>query len=325
MKAIVVNEYGSPDSLKYQELNLLEPSANQVLISVKYAGVNFPDTLIIRGKYQFQPEMPFAPGGEVAGIIKKVGENVTRFEVGDRVVSGTSWGGFAEEALGFESNTHLLPDGVSFEEGAATLMTFATTYHALKDRAKLKSGEKLAVLGASGGVGSAAIQLGKLIGTEIIACASTDEKLALCKQLGAKHLYKYDNPQSLKTTLKSLTNSKGVDVIFDPIGGEWAEQAFRAIAPFGRYLVVGFAAGSIPAIPWNLPLLKSADIMGVFWGGFFRNFPKENQANVKQLLEWLKKGEIKPSIDEIFPLKEAPKAILRLENREVKGKLLIEI
>ena len=324
MKAVLVEELGGPEKLVYRDHQIGPPGPGRVSIEVKYAGVNFPDTLIIRGKYQFQPDLPFSPGGEVAGIIKEVGPDVTEFKPGDRVVSGTTWGAFAEEAQGFAFNTHHLPDEVSFQDGAAVLMTHGTVIHALKDRAEIRNGETLAILGASGGVGTAAIQLGKVMGAKIIACASSDEKLDFCKKLGADLTYKY-TPENVKSGLKDLTGGKGADVIFDAVGGDYSEQAFRAIAPMGKYLVIGFAAGKVPAIPWNLPLLKSASITGVFWGNFFRNFPEENKANIQELLGLIREGKIKPEVDEIFPLERSADALRKIEDRQVKGKVLIQI
>ncbi|WP_420577643.1 NADPH:quinone oxidoreductase family protein [Ekhidna sp.] len=324
MKAILVKELGGPEKLVYGDHEIGSPGAGRVKIEVKYAGVNFPDTLIIRGKYQFQPELPFSPGGEVAGIIKEVGPGVEGFKPGDRVISGTTSGAFAEEAEGFAFNTHHLPKEVSFQDGATVLMTHGTVIHALKDRAKLQKGETLAILGASGGVGTAAIQLGKAMGANIIACASTDEKLEFCKELGADILHKY-TPDNIKSALKDLTGGKGADVIFDAVGGDYSEQAFRGIAPMGRFLVVGFASGYVPKIPLNLPLLKSASITGVFWGNFFRNFPEENKTNIQELLEMVKNRKINPIVDEVFALSDTRHALEKIERRQVKGKIIIQI
>lgn len=324
MKAILVKELGGPEKLVYGDHEIGSPGAGRVKIEVKYAGVNFPDTLIIRGKYQFQPELPFSPGGEVAGVIKEVGPGVTDFKPGDRVISGTTSGAFAEEAEGFAFNTHHLPDEVSFQDGATVLMTHGTVIHALKDRAKLQKGETLAILGASGGVGTAAIQLGKAMGAKIIACASTDEKLKFCEELGADILHKY-TPDNIKLALKDLTGDRGADVIFDAVGGDYSEQAFRGIAPMGRFLVVGFASGYVPKIPLNLPLLKSASITGVFWGNFFRNFPEENKTNIQELLEMVKNRKINPIVDEVFALSDTRHALEKIERRQVMGKVLIQI
>lgn len=324
MKAILVESLEGPTKLLYKDHTIGKPEKGRVLIDVKYAGVNFPDTLITRGKYQFQPDLPFSPGGEVAGVIKDVGEGVTEFKIGDRVASGTTWGGFAEEAFGWEFNTHHLPDEVSFQDAASILMTHGTVIHALKDRARLKIGETLVVLGASGGVGTAAIQIGKILGARVIAGSSSEEKLNFCKSIGADVTFQYSS-ENLKENIKNLTKGAGADIIFDAIGGDYSEQAFRAIAPRGRHLVIGFASGEVPAIPWNLPLLKSASIVGVFWGAFFRNFPKENKENVALLMNWVSSGKLKPAIDTIYPLKEGAKSLVQIEERRVRGKILIEV
>lgn len=324
MKAILVKELKGPEHLVYGDHRIGQPDSHRVLIDVKYAGVNFPDILITHGKYQFQPDLPFSPGSEVAGVIKEVGDQVTRFKPGDRVVSGTTWGGFAEEALGFEINTHHLPDEVSFKDGSALLMTYGTVIHALKDKAKLQSGETLVVLGASGGVGSATIQIGKILGANVVALTSTEEKRKFCLEAGADEAHTY-TLETLKELVKSLNGGKGADVIFDPVGGDYSEQAFRGIALNGRHLVIGFAAGKVPSIPWNLPLLKSASIVGVFLGSFFRNFPEENKHNIIQIMNWVKEGTLKPIIDSVYPLQETPNAMIKLRDRNVMGKVVIEI
>ncbi len=324
MKAVLVETLGGPENLVYRDHEIQPPAKGYVRIEVKYAGVNFPDTLIIRGKYQFQPELPFSPGGEVAGVVKEVGPDVTEFKPGDRVVAGTTAGGFAEEANAFAFNTHKLPDEVSFKDAAAVLLTHGTVIHALKDRAKLQKDESLVILGASGGVGTAAIQLGKIMGAHVIACASTDQKLEFCKALGADVAHKY-TPDNLKSSIKELTHGKGADVIFDAVGGDFSEQAFRAIAPMGRHLVVGFASGDVPAIPWNLPLLKSASITGVFWGNFFRMFPEENRKNIKELLSWISTRQFVPKIDSVHHLSAANKALQKIEDRSVMGKIVLEV
>ena len=324
MKAMVVKSLTGPGDLVLADHTIEDPGEGRVAIEVKYAGVNFPDILITQGKYQFQPELPFAPGGEVAGIIKAVGSSVEEFKPGDRVVAGTTWGGFAEEVLGFDFNTHHLPDDVSFKDAATILMTHGTVIHALQDRAKIEKGETLVVLGASGGVGTAAIQLGKILGAKVIALTSSEEKLRFCIDAGADEAYQY-TLSDLKAKIKSITDGRGADVIFDPIGGDFAEQAFRGIAPGGRYLVVGFASGKVPAIPWNLPLLKSASIVGTFWGSFFRNYPKENKLNIERLMQWVKDGTLKPIVDSVYPLSETSAGLRKLQEREVMGKVLIEI
>ena len=324
MRAAIVDSLSGPESLRLGELELASPGPGRLSIEVKYAGVNFPDILITQGKYQFQPELPFAPGGEVAGIIKEVGEGVEGFKPGDRVVAGTTWGGFAEEVLGFDFNTHLLPDEISFKDAATILMTHGTVIHALKDRAELKEGEVMIVLGASGGVGTAAIQIGKIIGAKVIALTSTEEKMKFCLDAGADEAHTYTK-ETLKDLIKKITNGRGADVIFDPIGSDFAEQAFRGIAPLGRYLVIGFAAGNVPSIPLNLPLLKSASIVGTFWGAFFRHFPEENRQNIAQLFQWIREEKLQPIVDAVYPLEDTAQGIIKLQNRDVKGKVLIKV
>ncbi|MEM0938879.1 MAG: NADPH:quinone oxidoreductase family protein [Bacteroidota bacterium] len=324
MKAVLAKSLTGPNDLVYEEHAIEKPGYGRVLIQAKYAGVNFPDILITQGKYQFQPDLPFSPGGEVAGIIKEVGEGVTQFKPGDRVVSGTTWGGFAEEVLGYEFNTHRLPEEVKLKDAASILMTHGTVIHALIDRAKLQKRETFFVLGASGGVGTAAIQIGKILGANVVALTSTEDKAKYCMKIGADEAHTYQL-EDLKEKIKSITKGHGADVIFDPIGGDFAEQAFRGIAPKGRYLVIGFASGKVSAIPSNLPLLKSAAIVGVFWGSFFRNFPQQNKDNVIQLMKWIKNGKLVPIVDKIFPLEETSTALRKLQNRKVKGKVLIKI
>ncbi len=322
MKAVLCKAYGPPEKLTVEEIEPLSPGKGQVVISVKACGVNFPDTLIIEGKYQFQPEMPFSPGGEVAGIVKSVGEGVAHLKEGMHVMAGTGWGGFAEEVLGIASNVVPIPKEWPFTTAAASMMTYGTSYHALVNRARIKEGESLLVLGAAGGVGTAAIQIGKLLGAKVIAAASTDEKLDYCREIGADETINY-NRESLKDRTKELTNGKGVDVIYDPVGDKYAEPALRAIAWKGRYLVVGFAAGEIPKIPLNLPLLKGCQIVGVFWGAFFRNEPEVNMKNFMQIGQWLQTGALKPQIHATYPLEQVTEALNAIKSRKVKGKIVL--
>ncbi|WP_456459565.1 NADPH:quinone oxidoreductase family protein [Reichenbachiella sp.] len=321
MKAVLCESYGPPENLVVKEVESLIPGIGEVVIEVKASGLNFPDTLIIEGKYQFQPEMPFSPGGEVAGIVKTVGEGVSHLKVGDRVMAGTGWGGFAEEVIGKASNVFPLPDGISFEQAASTMMTFGTSYHALVNRAKLKAGETLLVLGAAGGVGTAAIQIGKALGAKVIAAASSDEKLNYCKSIGADMTINYSQ-EDLKTQAKALTNGNGVDVVYDPVGDRFTEPALRAIAWKGRYLVVGFAAGEIPKIPLNLPLLKGCSIVGVFWGGFFRNEPHVNAENFQTIVKWLVEGKVQAQIHKKYNLEQVAEAMTELTSKKVKGKII---
>ena len=324
MKAIVCSKFGTPDTLKYQEIETPNPKEGEILITVKACSVNFPDTLIIQGKYQFKPEFPFSPGSDVAGIIEKVGENVKHFKVGDAVVGFIPFGGFAEKVILKAIDCFPKPRGMSMVNAAAFLLAYGTSYHALKDRANLQKGETILILGASGGVGLTALELAKLMGAKVIAAASSQEKLNLCKEFGADEVINYTE-ENLKDRVKELTNGKGVDVIYDPVGGAFSELALRAIAWKGRHLVVGFANGEIPKIPINLTLLKGASIVGVFWGAFAQKEPKKSLENIQQLLTWFVKGEVKPHIDKTYSLEDAPKALEDMMQRKVKGKIVIDM
>ncbi len=321
MKALLCKQYGSPDSLVVDEVASLHPEKDQVVISVKACGVNFPDTLIIQGKYQFKPPFPFSPGGEVAGVVKEVGEGVTHLKVGDNVFAMPGWGGFAEELLVSANRTFRMPPNMDYKVAASLMYTYGTSYHALKDRAQLKAGETLLVLGAAGGVGLAAVNLGKIMGAKVIAAASSDEKLALCKEYGADALINYSK-EDLRESLKALTGG-GVDVVYDPVGGNYAEPAIRAMNWKGRYLVVGFAAGQIPSIPLNLALLKGSAIVGVFWGAFAEREPKANFQNIMELFQFYQNGELKPYIQKTYSLVEAPHALYDMLERRVMGKLVV--
>lgn len=321
MQAIYVEDYGAWPKLGYGELEDPQVKKGHVVVEVKYAGVNFPDMLIAKGLYQFKPDLPFSPGGEVSGTVSAVGEGVEHLSVGDRVIGANSHGGFAEKVLLHAGSVYPIPETIELKAASCLLETYATAIHALKDRANAREGERLLVLGAAGGTGIAAIQVGKAMGMEVIAACSTPEKIDLCLRNGADEGINYaDN--DLKEALKALG---GVDVIFDPVGGDYAEAAFRGIRPGGRHLVIGFTAGKIPALPWNLPLLKQAAIVGVFWGGFWRVDPKGNYKNVMQLLRWMGEGKIIPQITEELPLSEAATALQRIENREVKGKIVLKV
>lgn len=324
MKAIICNKFGLPDTLSYQEVPTPSPKKGELLISVKACSVNFPDTLIIQGLYQYKPEFPFSPGSDIAGIVSGIGEGVKGFQVGDEVVGFKPYGGFAEKAIVSAIDCFPKPKGMSMVNASAFLLAYGTSYHALKDRAKLQNGETVLVLGASGGVGITAVELSKLMGAKVIAAASTKEKLALCKDFGADELINYTE-ENLKERVKELTNGKGVDVIYDPVGGDFSEQAFRSIAWKGRHLVVGFANGEIPKIPLNLPLLKGADITGVFWGAFAQKEPQKSLMNIQQLLTWFAKGDVKPHIDATYSLQETPQALEDMMHRKVKGKIVIDL
>jgi NADPH2:quinone reductase len=324
MKAIVCNNFGTPDTLEFQEIETPTPKEGEVLINVKACSVNFPDTLIIQGKYQFRPEFPFSPGSDVAGIVEKVGENVKHFKEGDAIVGFIPFGGFAEKAIVNVKDCFPKPKGMSMVNASAFLLAYGTSYHALKDRANLQKGETVLILGASGGVGLTALELAKLMGAKVIAAASTKEKLDLCKQFGADEVINYTE-ESLKDSVKELTNGKGVDVIYDPVGGLFSELSFIAIAWNGRHLVIGFAIGEIPKIPINLTLLKGASIVGVFWGAFAQKEPKKSLENIQQLLTWFAKGDLKPHIDKTYSLQNAPKALEDMMQRKVKGKIVIDM
>ena len=322
MKAVLCKTYGPPETLVVEEVTCPTASKGKVVISVKACGVNFPDTLIIQGKYQIKPPMPFSPGGEVSGIIKEVGEGVSHLKVGDKVFSLTGFGGFAEEVGADAKTTLLMPESMDFITASSVMYTYGTSYHALKNRAELKVGDTLLVLGAAGGVGLAAVELGKIMGAKVIAAASTDEKLALCKQYGASETINYST-EDLRERIKEITGGKGVDVVYDPVGGKYTEPAFRSIAWKGRYLVVGFAAGDIPNLPLNLPLLKGASIVGVFWGAFAANEPKESFQNFKELLGFIAEGNLSPHIHAKYTLEQASEALYEMLDRKVMGKVVI--
>jgi len=324
VKALLCREWASFDHLKIEEIDAPVAGPDEVIIDVKAVGLNFFDTLIVEKKYQYQPEFPFSPGAEVAGVIGAVGKNVTGFAEGDRVMAYVKFNGAREQLAVAANDVTLIPQNVSFEVAAGLLVTYGTTYHALKDRARLKPGETLAVLGASGGVGQAAVELGKVMGARVIACASSDEKLAFCKELGADELLNYSE-KDLKTELKRLTDGKGADVIYDPVGGDFSEAAVRATAWNGRFLVVGFAAGKIPKIPLNLVLLKGMSLVGVFWGDHIVRENATHITNITTLANWCADGKIAPHIYKTWPLDEAVDAIGAIARREVRGKVILTV
>lgn len=306
--------------MQVDELEPPTPGPGEIAIDVHAAGVNFPDVLLSHGKYQFKPPTPFIPGGEVAGVVRAVGTG-SRFAVGDRVAATMIHGAFAEVVVVAELAAVHVPANVSFEIAAATLLAYATTIHALVDRAHLREGETMLVLGAAGGVGTAAIEIGKLLGARVVAATSTDEKIAFCKAHGADDGIVYSR-EDLKERGKALAPN-GFDVIYDAVGGPYSEPALRTIAWEGRYLVVGFAAGEIPKIPLNLTLLKGCQIVGVFWGSFVMRSPEKNLANAEQLFRWIEEGKLKPHVDAVFPFERAGEALERMARREVKGKLVL--
>ena len=324
MKAVLCREFGPPDALVLQDLPSPRPGEGEVVIAVKAASVNFPDVLIIQNKYQFKPPLPFSPGSELAGVVKEVGSGVTGFKPGDKVIAFTTYGAFAEEVRTEATRLIPLPEKMDFVTGAAFLLTYGTTDHALRDRGTLKAGETLLVLGASGGVGLAAIQIGKALGARVIACASSEDKLAVCREHGADATINYA-AGDLRERLKALTEGRGADVIYDPVGGPYSEPAFRSIAWRGRHLVVGFAAGEIPKLPLNLALLKGASVVGVFWGDFVRREPKQFGASVRQLTKWFAEGRLKPHVSQTLPLEKAAEALKLMAARQVKGKLVLTV
>ena len=310
------------DALTWKEIPTPAPQKGEVLIEIQAASLNFPDLLIVQNKYQMKPELPFVPGSEYAGIIRAVGEGVTHLQVGQAVACLSGTGGFGTHTIAPAKLCMPLPAGFPAVDAAAFIMIYATSHHALIDRAQLKAGETVLVLGAAGGVGTSAIQVAKAAGARIIAAASTDEKCALCTSIGADATINYSR-ENLRDAIKTLTDGKGPDVIYDPVGGDFAEPAFRSIAWRGRYLVVGFASGPIPALPFNLALLKGASIVGVFWGDFSRREPQANAAMMAELAQWYGQGKIKPVIDSTMPMKDLKAAYAHMGSRNVKGKLVM--
>ena len=323
MKALVCKELGLADKLELLE-DWPEPELgeHEVLINVQAAGLNFPDVLIIQGKYQIQPDLPFIPGGECSGVVAAVGAKVTRFKAGDKVLSMGASGAFCEKIAANEYAVFPMPEGLSFEQAAGISITYFTSYYALKQRADIQPGETLLVLGAAGGVGTTAIELGKLMGARVIAAASSDEKLELCKQLGADEVINYSDT-SLKDAVKELTGGKGVDVVYDPVGGDYAEPAIRSMAWKGRYLVIGFASGPIPKIPLNLTLLKGCSLVGVFWGRFSGEEPEQNIKNIGELWELFSSGKISPVVTDSFPFEQYEEAFNCLTERRARGKVIM--
>jgi len=322
MHAWICHNPTGTDSLQWQEVPTPEPGAGQARVAVKASSLNFPDILITQNKYQFKPTPPFVPGSEYAGVVEAVGEGVTEVKVGDRVMCMGGTGGFGTHALVPAAKLVPMPPGMSFEHGAAFLMTYGTTQHALLDRGQLQAGETVLVLGAAGGVGTAAVQIAKAAGARVIAAASTDEKCALCKQIGADETINYSSG-NIRESLKALTGGKGPDVVYDPVGGDLAEPVFRSIAWRGRYLVVGFAGGGIPSLPLNLSLLKGAAIVGVFWGDFVRREPANFQRDLRQLAQWYAEGKVTPVMDKTMTLADLHAAYARMAARQVVGKLVL--
>lgn len=325
MQAVICKAFGPPESLAVEKVaSLPSPEPKQVKIAVHASGLNFPDTLMVAGKYQVKPPFPFSPGMECAGVVTEVGADVKAVRKGDRVMSMPGNGGMAEEVIALESQTFRIPDGMSFEQAAGFPVTYGTTYYALVDRAHLKAGEVLLVHGAAGGVGSNAVEVGKILGAKVIATAGSDEKLAVAKRQGADETINYSK-ESVKDRTKALTNDRGADVIFDPVGGDVFDESLRCIAPEGRLLVIGFASGRIPSAPANLVLLKNFSIVGIFWGGFASREPQRNRANFEALFRWFEAGKLKPAVSKVFPLDQVPQAMNALLSRQATGKLIISV
>ena len=322
MHAWICEALDGPDALQWKEQATPEPGKGEVRVAIKAASLNFPDLLIVQGKYQMKPPLPFVPGAEFAGVVEAVGDGVKHLAVGTQVAGFAGTGGFGTHVVAPAFTLMPLPPVFSFGDAAAFLCTYGTTYHALMDRAALKAGETVLVLGAAGGVGTAAIQIATAAGAKVIAAASTDDKCALCTALGADATINYST-QNLRDALKTLTEGKGPDVIYDPVGGEMTEQAFRSIAWRGRHLIIGFANGPIPALPLNLPLLKGASVMGVFWGEFAKREPQNNAACLMQLAAWYMEGKIKPVVEHTLPMSQLKQAFALMGSRQVRGKVVL--
>jgi NADPH2:quinone reductase len=322
MKAVRCHAWGPPDSLVVDDLPMPAPQAGEVLLDVSAASVNYPDVLIIQKKYQIQPALPFTPGTEVAGTVRALGAGVANVEVGDRVIAFLGLGGFAEQAVAKAATLIPIPPGIDDDVAASFTMAYGTSHHAVVDRGQLKAGETMLVLGAAGGVGLAAVEIGKAIGARVVAAASSEEKLAVCRERGADATINYASGD-LREAIKAATGGKGPDVIYDPVGGVYAEPAFRSIAWRGRYLVVGFANGEIPRLPFNLALLKGASIVGVFWGSFVRFEPAASAAAMRQMIGWMREGRLRPLISARYSLVQVPDALKALASRSATGKLVV--
>jgi NADPH:quinone reductase len=324
VKAVLCREYGPPESLVVEDVPSPAPGPGEVVVSVKAASLNFPDVLIIQNKYQIKPPLPFSPGGEVAGVVKAVGEGVAGAKVGDAVMALTTYGGFAEEVKVDASRLLPIPPGMDFTTASAFVFAYGTSDHALRDRAALEAGETVLVLGAAGGVGLAAIEIAKALGARVIACASSDEKLAACREHGADETINYVS-DDLRKRVDALTGGKGADVVYDPVGGAFTELALRSCAWRGRLLVIGFASGEIPKIPLNLALLKGCSIVGVFWGAFAKREPEAFAESIAGLARWYGEGKLRPHITATFPLERAAEALSRMAGRTVVGKVVLTV
>jgi NADPH2:quinone reductase len=322
VKALLCKQFGPPESLSVEEVASPQAGPGEVVVTVKAASVNFPDVLIIQNKYQVKPPLPFSPGSEFAGVVKEVGEGVKHFKPGDRVIAFAGYGGFAEECLAPANRILPIPGDMDFVTAASFILTYGTSHHALKHRADTRPGETLLVLGAAGGVGIAAIEIGKVLGLHVVACASTDDKLAVCREHGADATINYAT-EDLREGIKRATGGKGVDVIYDAVGGPYAEAALRSSNWRARFLVIGFASGEIPKVPLNLPLLMERSIIGVYWGEWSKRTPAEFAAAVRELGEWFMQGKLKPHVSSQYPLARAAEAMNELAGRRAKGKVVV--
>jgi NADPH:quinone reductase len=324
VRAVLCQAFGPPESLVVGAVEEPRPGPDQVVVAVGACSVSFPDVLMIQGLYQFKPALPFSPGGEVAGVVSAVGDDVRGVAVGDRVFASTGWGGLAEKVAVPAGSTVPIPDGIDVVPASGFLYAYGTSYHALKDRAALRAGETLLVLGAAGGVGLAAVELGAAMGATVIAAASTEAKLAVCRDHGAAMTINYEE-EDLKARTRELTDGRGADVVYDAVGGRFSEQALRATAWNGRFLVIGFAAGDIPKIPLNLPLLKGCSIVGVFWGSFMQQEPERARANTQELVALWREGRLRPHVSATYPLERAGEAIRHLADRRAEGKVIVTV
>jgi NADPH:quinone reductase len=322
LKALLCRELGTAEGLGIETIEEPSPQADEAIIEVKAAGLNFFDMLIVAGKYQYKPDLPFSPGAEIAGRVVAAGAAAAHFARGDEVMAFIGWGGLRERVAVQAQSIIALPKGVSCEAAAGLQVTYGTAYHALHDRGKLKEGEWLVVLGAAGGTGQAAVELGKVLGAKVIAAASSNEKVEFCRAIGADEVIN-SGSEDVKERIRALTQGRGADVIFDPVGGTLSESVFRAIAWGGRHLVVGFAAGEIPRLPLNLPLLKSASLVGIFWGEHVRRDPKRHRRDMDYLLGLLQARRINPHIDRAYPLEQAKQALADIAGRRIKGKAIV--
>jgi NADPH2:quinone reductase len=322
MKAVVCKAWGLPETLVIENQPDAMPGAGEVAIDIMSAGVNFPDVLIIQNKYQFKPALPFTPGNELAGVVRSVGDGVQGFAAGDRVFAFVPQGAFAQQIVVPAASVMKIPQTMDFDTAAALTLTYGTSHHAVVDRAQLRAGETMLVLGAAGGVGLAAIEIGKALGARVIAAASTDEKLAVCREHGADDTINYST-EDLREGIKRTTGGKGPDVVYDPVGGSYTEPAFRSIAWRGRYIVIGFANGEIPKLPLNLPLLKGASVVGVFWGEFVRREPERHVASMQELMRWHAEGKVRPHISATYGLDQTSQALIDMASRKVTGKIVI--